>query len=70
MRGFIKLFKRFHSDERGVFAVLFALMALVLITFAGAVVDYTQIEQARTRAQQALDSAALGQTSASDRVDG
>ena len=60
MRGFIKLFKRFHSDERGVFAVLFALMALVLITFAGAVVDYTQIEQARTRAQQALDSAALG----------
>jgi len=60
MRGFIELLKRFHSDERGVFAVLFGLMAIVLIATAGAVVDYTQIEQARTRAQQALDSAALG----------
>lgn len=60
MRGFVELLKRFHSDERGIFAVLFAVMGLVLIAFAGAVVDFTSIEQARTRSQQALDSASLG----------
>ncbi len=51
---------RFKRDERGVFAVLFAVMAIVLIATAGAVVDFTAIQQARTRAQLALDSAALG----------
>ena len=60
MRGFFELLKRFHTDERGVFAVIFGLMAIVLIAMAGAVVDYTSIEQARTRAQTALDAAALG----------
>ena len=34
-------------------------MAIVLIALAGAVVDYVSIEQARTRAQVALNSAAL-----------
>lgn len=60
MRNFIQLVQRFRSDERGVFAIMFALLAIVLIATAGAVVDFTAIEQARTRAQQALDSAALG----------
>ena len=60
MRSFIDLAKRFHADERGVFAIMFALLAIVLIATAGAVVDFTAVEQARTRAQQALDSAVLG----------
>jgi Flp pilus assembly protein TadG len=60
MRGFANLLRRFHDDERGVFAVLFGVFAIVLIATAGAVVDYTSEELARTRAQQALDSAALG----------
>lgn len=40
--------------------MLFGVLALVLIATAGAVVDFTRIEQARTRAQNLLDSAALG----------
>lgn len=60
MRGFANLLRRFRDDERGVFAVLFGVFAIVLIATAGAVVDYTSEELTRTRAQQALDSAALG----------
>jgi Flp pilus assembly protein TadG len=60
MRQFHNLLKRFRSDERGVFAVFFGLLAIVLIATAGATVDFTRLEQARTRAQDALDSAALG----------
>lgn len=60
MRGFLSLLKRFRSDERGAFLVIFGILAIVLIATSGAVVDYTAIEQARTRAQVALDTAALG----------
>lgn len=60
MHAFIALLKRFHSDERGIFAVIFGVMAIVLVALAGAAVDYTSMETARTRAQIALDSAALG----------
>lgn len=57
---FIHLVRRFERDERGVFAIIFAILAVVLVAAAGAVVDYSSVEQARTRAQLALDSAALG----------
>jgi Flp pilus assembly protein TadG len=60
MRSLLALIRRFHDDERGVFAVLFGVIAIVLIAAAGAVVDYTSMEQTRTRAQIALDSAVLG----------
>ena len=60
MRSLLALVRRFHADERGVFAVLFGVIAIVLIAAAGAVVDYTSMEQTRTRAQIALDSAVLG----------
>ncbi|MDB5561466.1 MAG: hypothetical protein JWN11_884 [Hyphomicrobiales bacterium] len=53
------LLKRFRSDERGAFGIIFAAMAIVLVATSGAVVDYTSVEQARTRAQVALDAAAL-----------
>lgn len=52
--------RRFGRDERGVFMVLFGVLALVLVAVAGSVVDYTGLEQMRTRAQQALNSSALG----------
>jgi Flp pilus assembly protein TadG len=58
-RQILALIQRFHSDERGAFLVIFGVMAIVLVAMAGAVVDYVSIEQARTRAQVALDSAAL-----------
>lgn len=60
MRGFLSLLNRFRDDERGVFAVIFGLMAIVLVAMAGAAVDYTSMETARNRMQIALDSAALG----------
>ena len=60
MQGLFNLLTRFRDDERGVFAVLFGVFAIVLIATAGAVVDFTRIELTRTKAQAALDSAALG----------
>ena len=59
MSPFLALIGRFGRDERGVFAVLFGLMAIVLIALGGAVVDYVALQQARSRAQIALDAAAL-----------
>lgn len=59
MPSFANLLRRFARDERGVFAIMFGLIALVLIATAGAVVDYVTLEQTRSRAQIALDAAAL-----------
>lgn len=59
MRRLVSLLSRFRDDQSGVFAIIFALMAIVLVALGGAVVDYVQVQQARTRTQVALDSAAL-----------
>ena len=59
MRTFLDLCRRFQRDERGAFIAIFGVLAIVLIATAGAVVDYTAVEQARTRAQVALDAASL-----------
>src|SRR4051794_25824597 len=59
MRRFTDLLQRFRRDERGAFAVIFGLLAIVLIATSGAVVDFTYTQTARSRAQTALDSAAL-----------
>lgn len=59
MNKFLNLLGRFRRDERGAFLALFGILAVVLIAISGAVVDYTSVEQARTRAQVALDAAAL-----------
>lgn len=59
MRGFLAILTRFRRDERGVFAIIFAVCAIAIVALAGAVVDFTSVQQARTRAQVALDAAAL-----------
>lgn len=59
MRRFTNLLVRFRQDERGAFAVIFGILTIVLIASAGAVVDFTSMQQSRTRAQAALDAAAL-----------
>lgn len=59
MNKFVDLLKRFHRDERGAFLALFGVLAVVLIATAGATVDFTSVQNARTRAQVALDAAAL-----------
>lgn len=59
MHTLIELISRFRRDERGAFAMLFAVMSIALIAVSGAAVDFTVLQQARTRAQTVLDAAAL-----------
>ncbi len=54
-----RLITRFCRDDRGAFAVIFGMIAIVLVAMAGATVDLVTIDQARNRVQIALDSAAL-----------
>ena len=56
---FARLLKRFVTDQEGVFAVIFGVMAIVLVALGGAAVDYVQVDQVKSRAQIALDAAAL-----------
>lgn len=59
MGHFLVVLRRFQRDDRGAFAVIFAVLAIVLVAMSGAVVDFTSVQQARTRAQVALDASAL-----------
>lgn len=59
MLSFFTLLAKFRRDESGVFAVFFALIAIVLIATSGAVVDFAAMQTARSQAQNALDAAAL-----------
>jgi Flp pilus assembly protein TadG len=59
MRHISELISRFRRDESGAFAMIFALMGIVLLAVAGATVDFTAAQQARTKAQVALDAASL-----------
>jgi Flp pilus assembly protein TadG len=59
MRRITHHITRFRRDERGVFAVVFGVMAIVLVAMAGAVVDFVSLQQSRTTTQVALDAAAL-----------
>jgi Flp pilus assembly protein TadG len=71
MRRFTALLKRFRRDESGAFMVLFAVLALVLIATSGAVVDFTSVQTARSRAQTAIDAATLAlQTKVNDVAQG
>jgi len=59
MRRLKDILKRFRRDESGSFAVTFGALVIVLVATSGAVVDFTYTQTARSRAQNALDSAAL-----------
>ncbi len=59
MRPALALLRQFRSDQGGAFLAMFGLIAVVLVATSGAVVDFVSVEQARTRAQLALDAAAL-----------
>jgi Flp pilus assembly protein TadG len=58
-RAFLDFVLLFRKDDRGAFAVIFAIIAVVLVAMSGATVDFTSVQQSRTRAQVALDAAAL-----------
>jgi len=51
--------ERFLADERGIIAVIFGLMAIVLVAFGGAAVDFVNVQNARSLAQSSLDSTTL-----------
>jgi Flp pilus assembly protein TadG len=59
VRDLLRLLKEFRTDQRGAFAVLFGVLSIALVAVAGAVVDFTSVQQSRGRAQEALDAAAL-----------
>lgn len=61
----ILLARDFARNENGAFAVIFALMAIVMIALGGAGVDYVVWMEARTEAQEAADAAALGASASS-----
>lgn len=53
------IFRNFAANEQGVFAVIFGVMAIVLVALGGAVVDFVGVQNARSLTQSSLDSAAL-----------
>ncbi|MCF6325667.1 MAG: hypothetical protein L3J21_00070 [Devosiaceae bacterium] len=59
MKQINNLLRYFGSDQRGVFAVTFALVAIVLVATTGAVVDFVAIQNARSLSQSTLDSTTL-----------
>lgn len=59
MFNLIELIRKFRRDESGAFLATFGVMAIVLFALAGSVVDYVTVDQARSRAQLALDAATL-----------
>ncbi len=50
---------RLARDRRGVFGIIFALLALPLIAVLGVAVDYARLVQFKTQLQATVDSAAL-----------
>lgn len=53
------LLKRFATDERGAFALIFAVTTLIVLVCAGAAVDYTRFQRDRAEVQTVLDGLAL-----------
>jgi len=53
------LLRSFRSDKNGNVAILFGLLLIPIIGFAGAAIDYSRASSARTALQSALDAAAL-----------
>ena len=59
MRFLLSKLTKFGRDESGAFAILFGIMAVVLIAAGGSSVDFVAIQQARKTAQLSLDAATL-----------
>ena len=55
----LKLISRYKSDERGTIAVMFGLLAIMLILVGGFAVDYARATHARAKISSAIDAAAL-----------
>ena len=53
------LFKRFRDDQRGNFALMFALALVPLFGAVGAAIDYSRVSDVRSRLADALDAGVL-----------
>ena len=62
----VKNFKRLVSCERGVSAIIFALVLVPLLFCIGAAIDYTQMNSNKATMQETLDAAVLAGTSQKD----
>jgi Flp pilus assembly protein TadG len=51
--------RRFVGDNAGNIAVIFTIAAIPIISFVGAAIDYSRVNNARSSMQAAMDSAAL-----------
>ena len=58
-RRFFDARGKFHRDDRGGIAIIFAIALVPLLGFVGAAVDYSRAAAARTKMQEALDATAL-----------
>ena len=56
---FEKVTCRFRNDERGTIAVVFALLAIMLVLVGGFAVDYARALHSRAKINNAIDAAAL-----------
>ncbi|MBU6463051.1 MAG: pilus assembly protein [Bradyrhizobium sp.] len=59
MRSLSGLMDRFRRDQRGNFAMIFAIVLVPLLTFLGAAIDYGRATRARATMQSVLDSVSL-----------
>ncbi|MGX4806198.1 pilus assembly protein TadG-related protein [Bradyrhizobium guangdongense] len=53
------LMKRFRKDRRGNVAVIFGIMIIPVLSFAGAAIDYARASRAKATMQSVLDSVSL-----------
>lgn len=59
MKFILSRIKQFGRDESGAFAVIFGVIAIVLIATGGSAVDFVNIQQARKTTQISLDATVL-----------
>jgi Flp pilus assembly protein TadG len=54
-----KLLRAFSHDQRGVFSVLLAVLAIPILSFVGLAIDYSRLTKLQANLQSMADSAAL-----------
>ena len=65
---FVSKWNRFRADTRGNVAMMFGLIIIPLMFFAGAAIDYSRLTAERAKFQAAIDAAALSIVGAADSV--
>jgi Flp pilus assembly protein TadG len=64
----VSCFKRFHRDQRGNVAMIFALAAVPLIAAVGCAIDYGRVAQIHSKFESAADAASVSSISQTSRA--